>query len=205
MRVLVLFAHPSLEHSRVHARLLAAPRETPGITLRDLYELYPEQDIDPRAEQEALLAHDVIVFQHPLYWYSVPPLLRQWQDLVLQHGWAYGHGGEALKGKLALHVISAGGPAAAYQAGGFNGATIGDFLLPLAQTARLCRMRWLPPYVVHGTHRLDEAGLASHVAAYRTLLTALRDERLDLEAAAALSHLHDHLDALVRTRTQEPH
>ena len=92
-RVLILFAHPSLERSRVHRRLLRALPDVPEVTLHDLYEAYPRLDIDIAREQSLLLEHDVIVFQHPFYWYSTPPILKQWQDLVLEHGWAYGSKG----------------------------------------------------------------------------------------------------------------
>ena len=80
--VLVLFAHPALETSRINRRLAEAPQSLEGVTLRDLYEVYPDFDVDVEAEQASLLEHDVVVFQHPLYWYSAPPLLKQWQDLV---------------------------------------------------------------------------------------------------------------------------
>ena len=83
-KVLVQFSHPALERSRVHRRLIEAPQDTDGVTFRDLYELYPRFEIDVRAEQQALAEHDVVIFQHPMYWYSAPPLLRQGQDLVLE-------------------------------------------------------------------------------------------------------------------------
>ena len=64
-RVLVLFAHPVLERSRVNRRLVDAIRDLDGVTIRDLYEDYPTLCIDVAREQADLLAHDVIVFQHP--------------------------------------------------------------------------------------------------------------------------------------------
>jgi len=88
--VLVLFAHPALEKSRVNRRLAAAVADLPGVTLHDLYEAYPDFDVDVKREQDLLVAHDVLVVQHPFYWYSTPALVKQWEDLVLEHGWAYG-------------------------------------------------------------------------------------------------------------------
>ena len=67
-RILVLFAHPALEKSRVNRRLVQAVRDLDGVTLHDLYEAYPDLDIDVAREQELLTLHDVIVFQHPFYW-----------------------------------------------------------------------------------------------------------------------------------------
>ena len=65
-----------------------------GVTFHDLYELYPDFDVQVEQEQELLISHDMIILQHPFYWYSCPPLLKQWIDLVLEHGWAYGKEGE---------------------------------------------------------------------------------------------------------------
>jgi glutathione-regulated potassium-efflux system ancillary protein KefG len=75
VKVLVLFAHPALERSRVNRALLRAVQGTPAVTLHDLYETYPDLQIDVGREQALLLAHDVFVFQHPFYWYSVPSIL----------------------------------------------------------------------------------------------------------------------------------
>lgn len=197
-RILVLFAHPALERSRVQRRLLDAPLSLPEVELRDLYELYPDLYIDVAAEQAALTRSDAVIFQHPLYWYSTPPIIRQWQDLVLEHGWAYGQGGTALVDKLTFHVVSSGGGAEAYGPEGYNRYTLGEFLRPFEQTARLCSLLWLPPYAVHGTHGLALEDLDRAVADYRALLEAVRDERLDLERARASEALHRDLNKLIR-------
>jgi glutathione-regulated potassium-efflux system ancillary protein KefG len=183
-RVLIQFAHPALERSRVHRRLLAhlPPRE--GITLNDLYEAYPDFDIDVAREQALLAAHDLVVFQHPFFWYSTPPLLKQWEDLVLVHGWAYGREGRALRGKQVLHIISAGGREEAYQREGLNRFTMRELLAPLEQTAHLCGMQWAPPYVIHGTHRLSDAQIDDEARRYGLLLAELHDARVDLRAAS---------------------
>ena len=102
LKLLIVFAHPALERSRVNRRLVEAIGDLEGVAVHDLYEAYPEFDIDVRREQELLAAHDVIVLQHPFYWYSAPAILKEWQDLVLEHGWAYGRNGTALRGKSCL-------------------------------------------------------------------------------------------------------
>jgi len=176
-RVLVLFAHPAFEKSRVHRRLVAAIPDHPDLTFQDLYEAYPRLDIDVGREQELLLAHDVIVLQHPLYWYSTPPILKQWQDLVLEHGWAYGSTGTALQGKSLLMALSAGGRSEAYCTAGYNRFTIRELLTPIEQTAILCRMRFLPPFVVFGTHRMSPEDMEGAGRRYRVLLEGLLDDR----------------------------
>lgn len=196
-RVLVLFAHPALERSRCNRRLVAGLDRLPGITLHDLYEAYPDLHLDVRAEQERLLAHDVVVMQHPFYWYSTPSILKEYQDHVLEHGWAYGRDGNALRGKVMLNALTAGGSEGAYRAEGRNRFTIRELLAPLDQTAHLCGMRYLAPFVVHGTHALDAAAIEVHRVEYHRLLEALRDDRVDLEAAARAQRINADLDALL--------
>src|ERR1700761_4628712 len=123
-RVLILFAHPALQKSRVNRRLIAAVPHLENVTINDLYEEYPDFSIDVRREQALLESHDIIIFQHPFYWYSCPALLKEWEDLVLQYGFAYGTGGTKLRGKWVLTAITAGGPSAAYQRNGHNYFTI---------------------------------------------------------------------------------
>ena len=109
MRILVLFAHPRLRQSVVQSALLAAISGLDGITVRDLYAEYPDLMIDPRREQRSLLAHDLLVLQHPFYWYSSPAVIKEWLDVVLEEGWAYGSGGDRLRGKFLLNALSTGG------------------------------------------------------------------------------------------------
>jgi len=116
--VLVLFAHPAIRNSRVNRRLVAAVRDLNGVTVNDLYGEYPDLNIDVTREQELLAAHEIVVFQHPFYWYSTPAILKEWQDLVLEHGWAYGHDGDALRGKALLSAMTTGGSEDAYCAKG---------------------------------------------------------------------------------------
>jgi glutathione-regulated potassium-efflux system ancillary protein KefG len=197
--ILILFAHPAFERSRVHRRLVDAVEDLPGITFHDLYEAYPDFDVDVRHEQELLARHDVIVLQHPLFWYSTPPLVKQWEDLVLEHGWAYGTGGSALHGKRLLSAISAGGPERAYRPGGYNRFSLRQLLTPLEQTARLCGMEYLPPFVVFGTHRLGDQAIGEATREYRSLLEALRDDRLDLERIRDHECLPPALEGLLRS------
>jgi glutathione-regulated potassium-efflux system ancillary protein KefG len=181
-RVLLLFAHPALEKSRVHRRLLARLPSSPAITLNDLYEHYPRFEIDVEREKALLVEHDLVLLQHPFYWYSTPAMLKQWQDLVLEHGWAYGAGGTALHGKHLTNVVTTGGGAAAYGPDGLNRYTVSELLRPIEQTARLCGMNYLPPYLIQGTHRLTEADLDRHADHYARTLAALAADEIDLDS-----------------------
>ncbi len=198
-RILLLFAHPVLERSRVNRRLLESVRDL--VTVNDLYEVYPTMSIDVAREQELLLAHDVVVFQHPFYWYSCPAILKEWQDLVLEHGWAYGKGGTHLRGKITLNAITTGGPEAAYHKEGYNRFTIRELLSPWDQTAHLCGMRFLAPFAVHAALKVtSDADLGDSRGRYRRLLEALRDDRIDLDRAAAAQNLALELDGVMAPR-----
>jgi glutathione-regulated potassium-efflux system ancillary protein KefG len=197
-RVLILFAHPAFEKSRINRRLTEAVQSLTGVTFHDLYQAYPDLDIDVVHEQELLTAHDVVVMQHPFYWYSTPSVLKEWEDLVLEHGWAYGHDGTALRGKMMLTAITAGGSAASYGRGGDNHYTIREFLAPIERTAVLCGMTYLAPFVVHGTHALGQDEIERYAADYRRVIEALRDGELDAGLASKAQRLNDDLDAVLR-------
>ena len=192
-RILVLFAHPALEKSRVHARMIRNLETIPGLYFHDLYEAYPDFDIDVRKEQQLLLDHDVIVLQHPFYWYSAPALIKQWLDLVLEHGWAYGTGGNKLPGKWMMNAISAGGRAEAYSREGRNQYTVPELLAPVRQTAKLCGMLYLPPFLVHGTHRLTEIEIAEHGRQYHRVLHLLADNKIKSDDFDAVSYSNEFL------------
>jgi glutathione-regulated potassium-efflux system ancillary protein KefG len=196
-RLLLLFAHPALHKSRVNHLLLSYVQSLPGVTVNDLYESYPRFLINVAREQALLLEHDVIIFQHPFYWYSSPAILKQWQDLVLEFGFAYGKNGTRLNGKLFLTAISTGGPSSAYQRSGSNYFTIRELLAPFEQTARLCGMTYLPPFVVPGVLWMDdEQELASYASTYRRALEALRDNTFDVSEIMKLDTLNQAMAVL---------
>jgi glutathione-regulated potassium-efflux system ancillary protein KefG len=174
--VLVVIAHPAMERSRANRALAAAAQGAPGVAVVDLYEAYPDFMIDVRTEQERLVGCRAVVVQFPLYWYSTPALLKEWFDLVWLHGFAYGRGGTALKGKRMMAACSTGGRAQAYGRKGSNRFTIEEFLRPLEQTAALCGMDWEPPFVLHAAAARDEAALLREAQAYRRRLLALAGE-----------------------------
>lgn len=195
--VLVLFAHPAIRNSRVNRRLVDAVRDLDGVTVNDLYDEYPDLNIDVTREQELLAAHEIVVFQHPFYWYSTPAILKEWQDLVLEHGWAYGHDGDALRGKALLSAMTTGGSEDAYCAEGSNRFSVRQLLAPIEQTARLCGMDFLPPFVVHGTFKLTAPEIEDHAVDYRRIVEALRDGRVRSDGVAGLRRLNSDLDALL--------
>jgi glutathione-regulated potassium-efflux system ancillary protein KefG len=169
-RGLIVFAHPALEKARVAPAMLKAASALPYFPVRDLYDLYPDLTIDVLAEQVALAVSDIVVLQFPLYWYSVPALLKEWLDLVWVPGWAYGKGGKVLHGMTLACAFSAGGSTEAYGPQGANRFTIAELMRPWEQTAALCGMRWIAPFVIHNAGDLDAAALAEEGARYQSWL-----------------------------------
>jgi glutathione-regulated potassium-efflux system ancillary protein KefF len=154
--------------------LLEGVRDLPGLEVRPLYSLYPDFDIDVQAEQQALVAADIVVWQGPFYWYGVPALMSLWFEKVLAQGWAYGEGARALRGKTVLWVTTTGAPADAYQPAAIHGHAFDTFVPVISQTARFCGMRWVePPVVVHGAHRISVAHLREATQGYRRRLETL--------------------------------
>lgn len=159
--VLIIYAHPSPNKSRVNRYLFSLANTFDHVKSRDLYELYPNWHIDVEAEQAALRDADVILFQFPIHWYSAPSILKEWQDTVLTAGFAYGEGDTVLKDKKFMLVVSCGGSMRSYNADGHHGAPLATYLTPFEQTARFCGMELLEPFVIQDSNALNSDELDS--------------------------------------------
>jgi putative NADPH-quinone reductase len=183
--VLVYYAHPGHKHSLANKAMMAAAKRVAGITFVDLYAEYPRFEIDIALEQQRLLEHDVILLQFPMFWYSTPSLVKEWLDVVLEFGFAYGAGGDKLSGKFMLLAVTAAAQKDAHINAGYSNFPLRTILTPLEQTAKLCRMTFLAPYVLYGSLQDSQDDLlAAHAEGYRKILEALRDDRYDLQSAA---------------------
>ena len=194
-KILIQFAHPLLQHSLLNQRMKNAVESLPSVTYNDLYEHYPNFMIDVEREKELLRQHDVIVLQHPFYWYSVPALMKEWMDLVLEHGFAYGKGGTALQGKVLLSAITTGGDEMAYE----GSISIRDFLKPVEATARLCGMHYLAPFVIHSSHKIKTGNfsedlpkdvLETETNNYKLMIENLAKGEFDLEKAKQVQRIN---------------
>jgi glutathione-regulated potassium-efflux system ancillary protein KefF len=173
----LIYAHPYPDRSRANRALLAGVRDMPGLEVRSLYDLYPDFSVDVEAEREALVRADVVVWQCPFYWYGMPALLHHWIEKVLGHGWAYGAGGTAVRGKTAFWATTTGAPESAYGPGQVHGHPFEAFVPAISQTARFCGMRWAgPPLVVHAAHRVSDDELRAAAERYRLRLDGLANE-----------------------------
>ncbi len=170
--IYIVFAHPYPSQSRANRTLLEAVRHLPGVEVCSLYDRYPDFDIDVAAEQAALERAQLVVLMHPVFWYSVPGLLKHWFDKVLTYGWAFGEGGTILRGKDCLWVATAGGSGEAYSAGGFHQRPFADFMRPVEGTATFCGMNWQRPCILYGANEIDDGALAAHAGELRQRLEA---------------------------------
>jgi glutathione-regulated potassium-efflux system ancillary protein KefG len=190
-KILIIFAHPRFESSANNSLLVKEIPAIPEITFHDLYERYPDFNIDVEYEKELLANHQVIIWHHPFYWYSAPPLLKQWIDLVLEFGWAYGPGGDALDGKILFHCITMGGQRSAYSKEGYNRYTLAELLSPFYQTVSLCKMTWLPPFAVHGTHRISNEEKILIAKQYRMLLERMVQGDFSVNEISKYAYMND--------------
>jgi glutathione-regulated potassium-efflux system ancillary protein KefF len=174
--IALVYAHPYPDRSRAGRILLDGVRGLPNLDVRPLYSLYPDFAIDVQAERRSIEGADIVVWQSPFYWYGLPALLHLWIEKVLAHGYAYGAGGDAVRGKTAFWVTTTGAPVSAYRPGEMHGHPFEAFIPPVSQTARFCGMRWAPPFVVHGSHRIGEDELREKATAYRDRLLSLADD-----------------------------
>ncbi|MGQ4078383.1 NAD(P)H-dependent oxidoreductase [Streptococcus dysgalactiae] len=115
----------------------------PDAQVSNLIELYPDFQIDVKAEQEKLLWADVIIIQSPLFWYSMSSLVMRWLEEVFEHGWAYGSKGHALDNKKVILGLTAGSTNEDYAVGGKMGISVQEILKTLEITFDFCRMNLL--------------------------------------------------------------
>lgn len=169
--IAIVYAHPYPRHSRSNRAMLEALEGTPGVPgvrVRSLYDLYPDFNINVAAEQAVLAEAQLVVWQHPMHWYGVPPLFKLWMDKVLQHGWAYGRGGDALRGKDCLWVVTTGGMPEDFMR--CADTDLKSLAQPLRSAAELCGMRWQEPHAMHGVHAMNSGVLGEAVERYRRRL-----------------------------------
>jgi len=179
MNILIIFAHPYPHQSKVNLPLLNKVRDIPGVEVLDLYEHYPDFYINVPAEQKRLRKADLIIFQHPFYWYSAPALLKHWQDTVLQEGFALGENGVALHGKKLISAVTVGHTEHAYQPDGYDRYCIEDYLRPYEQMAFHCGMDYLPPFVVYSSHHLSLNEIEIKANSYHHYLLSFLPEAND--------------------------
>ncbi|MBC3536050.1 NAD(P)H-dependent oxidoreductase [Megasphaera hominis] len=148
-KILLIAGHPHPEQSLANATILEEIKKSDlDITIEDL--AAKGWNFDIPAEQAAVKAADVLVFQFPFYWYSYPALLKKWVEEVLAHGFAYGSQGTALQGKDFIISFTAGAPFDTYKAGSTQNRPVAEYLYNFQQLAEFTGMKPHDPIVTYG-------------------------------------------------------
>ncbi|KGQ70891.1 NAD(P)H dehydrogenase [Chelonobacter oris] len=164
--ILVISGHPNLAQSVANRTILEKLAQAlPNAEIRKLDELYPNYHIDVAAEQTALEKADLIVWQFPFYWYSMPALMKKWLDDVFVHGFAHGSSAK-LGGKQLLVSITTGAPKGAYAKDAFMRHDVEDYFAALESTAVLCNLDLVSPMYLNGVSYVgrDQAAVAQQQA-----------------------------------------
>ncbi|MRG86777.1 NAD(P)H-dependent oxidoreductase [Salinibacillus xinjiangensis] len=156
MRTLLIVSHPDIIESYSQQYFLNAIKGFEDVTVHHLESHYPNWDIDPKKEQELLRQHDRILFQFPFYWYSSPPLIKHWQDVVLEEGVAFGKRGGILEGKEFGLILMIGVSEREYQAGGKEQFSISELTKPFQAMANKTGMHYLRPFEVYQFPYLED-------------------------------------------------
>lgn len=141
--VLIVSGHNDLNNSLANTIILENLQNSlPAAEFDFLDKLYPDYEFDVKKEQEKLVKADIIVLQFPIFWYSVPSLMKKWFEDIFIHGFSHGSTGKALAGKTLIASFTTGSPAEAYKHGGMQNYTLDEFLPPLIQLAAISGMNW---------------------------------------------------------------
>jgi len=120
-----------------------------------------------------------------VYWFSSPPLLKQWFDSVFTHGWAFGSSATAFKGRKLGLAVSHGTPEADYSCTGKVGHTLTETLIPFENIARYIGAEYLPPFTFHALEFFtEEERQANHGEMVRQAEQAAADLLAHLEKYA---------------------
>jgi NAD(P)H dehydrogenase (quinone) len=133
---------------------------------------------DVRADLDALLAADLLVLSFPLWWFSLPAVLKGWVDRVFVMGAVFGgelglFDGAALAGRRAMLLLTTGGPAEAFAPGGAFG-DLDAFLFHVHRgMLEFVGYRVLEPVVTFGPAHLDDARRSDALGAVRDAFEAI--------------------------------
>lgn len=169
-KVLIVLAHPNYEASNSNRALLEALPKDVQLTIHNIYEAYPDGQIDVEREQELLLDHDRIIIQFPTQWFNVPSLLKFWLDEVLTYGWAFGVEQGALVGKKMGIVTTTGGVKEPYVKDSHYGFTVEEFLLPVIATIKYIDANYIGFVALNNAYGPTEQEVSEAVKQYVELL-----------------------------------
>ncbi|UOE38651.1 MULTISPECIES: NAD(P)H-dependent oxidoreductase [Chryseobacterium] len=155
-KTLVVFAHPYLEHSNSNVELINFYVRHQHFTLRDLYEEYPDFHIAAFRERKRLQQYDRFIFQFPIIWFGIPPLLKLWIDEVLDRNWLTGEEINPLENKDIYIVVTTGGKERSFSKNGTYKYTIDEIISGLIVSLNVFKANVKDITVVYEAHKLSK-------------------------------------------------
>ncbi|MFP1739914.1 NAD(P)H-dependent oxidoreductase [Lonsdalea quercina] len=152
---LMIVAHPALSTSRINATRIAASWQAPSIAAHDLYGHDPDETINGQAEQHRQSSHERTNLPFAFHGDNRPPLLMDWPAGVAEHGRAYGHRADDLKGKSRGSAVSTELTPKVSRKDGRNGRAMSELTRPFEGRALRMNMRYLPSYLRYGASDID--------------------------------------------------
>lgn len=146
---LIVLAHPDINNSNANRTIVdELEGRFTDVEIRDIFQSNPDYRINVQEEQAALLRHDLIVLQYPMYWYNMPAILKVWFDQVFTYQFAYGSKGDKLKDKILLPSITVGQPERNFRLED-NYSLMKSLLMPIEKSAKYAQMHYIDPVVLY--------------------------------------------------------
>ncbi|MWN90268.1 flavodoxin family protein [Gilliamella sp. Pra-s65] len=152
---LIILGHPNIKQSTANKTIIETlQNKVEDIEIRNIHNLYPNYQINVQEEQAALLRHDLIILQYPMYWYNMPAILKIWFDEVFTYQFAYGSKGDKLKDKKLLPSLTIGQQEQNYKK--YRNDLMDNLLEPVKISALYAQMEYLPPKLLYGVSPVVE-------------------------------------------------
>ncbi|PHM36281.1 flavodoxin [Xenorhabdus mauleonii] len=146
---LMILAHPNIQQSAANRTIVEELKKSNiELEIRDIYNLNPNYNIDVIAEQEALLRHDFIILQYPMYWFNMPAILKVWFDQVFTYQFAYGSKGYKLKNKKLLPSLTVGQPERNFKLDEYS-TRMDSLLDPIRKSVEYSKMNYIEPVILY--------------------------------------------------------
>lgn len=169
-KTLVVFAHPYLEHSNSNVELINFYVRHQHYTLRDLYEEYPDFHIAAFRERKRLANYDRFVFQFPLIWFGMPPLLRLWIDEVFDRDWLQPGKVNPLENKEVYILVTTGGKERSFSKDGTYQYSIDELISGLIVSLKVFKADVKHIKIVYEANKLSKKEIILHKKEFTELL-----------------------------------
>lgn len=146
MKALIVFAHTFWSDSRVNKALLELAKTLSNVTINNLSTTYLDGKINSEAEIALLKGSDKIIFQFPLFWFSTPSILKEWEDRVLTPI-LYGDNPQLLKNKIFQIITTLGGSKSSYD--GHHGFGLKELLSPINHSFAYLGCKVEEPFAIY--------------------------------------------------------